>query len=102
MVRRCKGLRIAGIALLMTHAHMVRFGEESAEEMVEWVIDHFGVSTSESATSPTILDVGCGNAHLLLLLAEAVRAASPCLLPATLLRVFPPRPLCLRAILHRF
>lgn len=49
-----------------------RFGEESAEEMVEWVIDHFGVSTDPSATSPTILDVGCGNAHLLMLLAEAV------------------------------
>ena len=52
-----------------------RFGEESAEEMVEWVIDHFGVSTDPSASSPTILDVGCGNAHLLMLLAEAVRSS---------------------------
>jgi tRNA1(Val) A37 N6-methylase TrmN6 len=43
--------------------------------MVEWVIDHFGVSTDPSATSPTILDVGCGNAHLLMLLAEAVSPA---------------------------
>lgn len=50
----------------------VWFGQESAEEMVEWVIDHFGVSTDTAATYPTILDVGCGNAHLLMLLAEAV------------------------------
>ena len=31
-----------------------RFGEESAEEMVEWVIDEFGVSTDSA--KPTILD----------------------------------------------
>ena len=72
-------IRIAGAAELTLVAHMPRFGEESAEEMVEWVIDHFGVSTSESATSPTILDVGCGNAHLLLLLAEAVSVHHLCL-----------------------
>ncbi|KAK9894834.1 S-adenosyl-L-methionine-dependent methyltransferase [Cystobasidium minutum MCA 4210] len=47
----------------------VWFGLESAEEMAEWVVDHYGVS-SDSAY-PTMLDVGCGNAHLLLLLAES-------------------------------
>ncbi|CAD6575411.1 MAG: hypothetical protein CYPHOPRED_005698 [Cyphobasidiales sp. Tagirdzhanova-0007] len=34
----------------------VWFGEESAEDMVEWTIDHFGVVTAEASTRPTILD----------------------------------------------
>jgi len=52
----------------------VWFGEESAESMVDWAIDEFGVSVD--ADKPTILDVGCGNAHLLLLFLEAGYKAS--------------------------
>ncbi|RKP37698.1 S-adenosyl-L-methionine-dependent methyltransferase [Dimargaris cristalligena] len=44
----------------------VWFGEESVEKMVEWLETH----RPNQATSPTILDLGCGNGHLLLELAD--------------------------------
>lgn len=43
-----------------------RFGEDSAVKMVDWVEEHYGDEKETCA----ILDLGCGNGHLLLDLAE--------------------------------
>ncbi|KAJ1975706.1 Protein-lysine N-methyltransferase efm4 [Dimargaris verticillata] len=43
----------------------VWFGEDTAERMVEWVEEHYS-----DASMPRVLDLGCGNGHLLLELAE--------------------------------
>ncbi|KAJ1963030.1 Protein-lysine N-methyltransferase efm4, partial [Dimargaris xerosporica] len=43
----------------------VWFGEDTAERMVEWVEEHY-----TDASEPRILDLGCGNGHLLLELAQ--------------------------------
>lgn len=43
----------------------VWFGEDSVERMVDWVLDHI-----EDHTATKALDLGCGNGHLLLALAD--------------------------------
>lgn len=43
-----------------------RFGEDSAVKMVDWVEEHY----EEEKETCAILDLGCGNGHLLLDLAE--------------------------------
>lgn len=43
-----------------------RFGKQSAKKMVAWTQEHCPPSSS-----PSILDLGCGNGHFLFLLASA-------------------------------
>ena len=43
-----------------------RFGEDSAVKMVDWVEEHY----EDEMETTSILDLGCGNGHLLLDLAE--------------------------------
>jgi SAM-dependent methyltransferase len=47
-----------------------RFGLESVEKMVEWIVDHYPTS-ADSARSPSILENGCGNGTLLFAVHEA-------------------------------
>lgn len=42
------------VALKTYSMHIDRFGLESAEEMAEWVVDHYGVSSGSDY--PTMLD----------------------------------------------
>jgi tRNA1(Val) A37 N6-methylase TrmN6 len=42
----------------------IRFGEDSVEKMVDWVVDNV------RPTSKSIIDLGCGNGHILLALSE--------------------------------
>lgn len=57
--------RSLSAAKLRTLIHLcdIRFGEESVQKMVQWVCDH--VTDPQSS----IVDLGCGNGHLLLELA---------------------------------
>jgi SAM-dependent methyltransferase len=45
---------------------LLRFGEESAMKMVDWVEEHY----EDVKETCSVLDLGCGNGHLLLDLAE--------------------------------
>lgn len=47
-----------------------RFGLESAEKMVDWIVDHYPIST-DLTESPSILEIGCGNGILLFAVHEA-------------------------------
>jgi SAM-dependent methyltransferase len=47
-----------------------RFGTESVEKMVNWIVDHYPIST-DPPESPTILEIGCGNGTLLFAIHEA-------------------------------
>jgi SAM-dependent methyltransferase len=47
-----------------------RFGPESVEKMVDWILDHYSIST-DSTESPSILEIGCGNGVLLFAAHEA-------------------------------
>lgn len=43
------------------------YGENSAQSMCHWVCEHFPLTdSSSSSNNPRILDIGCGNGHLLL------------------------------------
>lgn len=48
----------------------LRFGPESVEKMVDWIVDHYPIST-DLTESPTILEIGCGNGTLLFAVHEA-------------------------------
>lgn len=48
----------------------LRFGLESVEKMVDWIVDHYPSST-DSTESPSILEIGCGNGTLLFAVYEA-------------------------------
>jgi tRNA G46 methylase TrmB len=47
-----------------------RFGLESVEKIVDWILDHYPIPTG-SGTSPSILEIGCGNGTLLFAAHEA-------------------------------
>jgi len=47
-----------------------RFGLESVEKMVDWIVDHYPISTNPTE-SPSILEIGCGNGTLLFAVQEA-------------------------------
>jgi len=47
-----------------------RFGLESVEKMVDWIVDHYPPPTHPSQ-SPSILEIGCGNGTLLFAVHEA-------------------------------
>jgi SAM-dependent methyltransferase len=48
----------------------LRFGLETVEKMVDWVVDQYPIST-DSTESPSILELGCGNGILLFAVHEA-------------------------------
>ena len=48
----------------------LRFGYESVEKMVDWILDQYPIST-DSTESPSILEIGCGNGTLLFAVHEA-------------------------------
>lgn len=47
-----------------------RFGPESVEKTVDWIVDHYPIST-DLTKSPSILEIGCGNGTLLFAVYEA-------------------------------
>lgn len=47
-----------------------RFGPESVEKMVDWIVDHYPIPT-DPIESPSILEIGCGNGTLLFAAHEA-------------------------------
>lgn len=51
------------------HAYL-RFGLESVEKMVDWIVDHYPVS-ADLTESPSMLEIGCGNGTLLFAIHEA-------------------------------
>lgn len=53
----------------MTHSHFVRFGEDSVERMIRYLVDMLQEKSDEEAKY--ILDVGTGNGHLLFALMDA-------------------------------
>lgn len=48
----------------------LRFGLESVEKMVDWIVDHYPIST-DLTEFPSIIEIGCGNGTLLFAVHEA-------------------------------
>jgi SAM-dependent methyltransferase len=51
---------------IVVETYRSRFGVESVERMVDWVLDNIPL-----ATNPSVLEIGCGNGTLVLALFEA-------------------------------